>query len=151
VPKLRKSVHGVRGDYLADAGREIRADVPRLRRVHSTDLSVLSILRQTIAVIVMDDKTLLAQLEDLARSLAIEIRYEPFKMDGLFSSGGLCKLKGEYLLIVNSKSSIRDKVEALATAVNRFDLRHVYVRPGLRAFLEKFAKTPQPPMQEPQR
>ena len=93
-------------------------------------------------MMVMDNKTLLAQLENLARSLSIEVRYEPFKMEGLFSSGGLCKLKGQYLLIVNSKSSIRDKIEALATAVNRFDLRHVYLRPGLRTFLEKFPKSP---------
>jgi hypothetical protein len=98
---------------------------------------------------VMDDKVLLSQLEDLARSLSIELRYEPFKMEGLFSSGGLCKLKGQYLLIVNSKSSIRDKIEALAAAVNRFDLHHVYLRPGLRAFLEKFPKSPTlPPIPE---
>jgi len=94
----------------------------------------------------MDNKTLLAQLEDLARSLSIEVRYEPLKMEGLFSSGGLCKLKGQYVLIVNSTSSIRDKIEALAAAVNRFDLRQVYCRPGLRAFLEKFPKGPQPPI-----
>jgi hypothetical protein len=98
----------------------------------------------------MDDKTLLAQLEDLARSLSIEVRYEPFKTEAIFSSGGLCKLKGQYLLIVNSKSSIRDKIEALATAVNRFDLGRVYLRPGLRAFLEKFPKRGHSLVQEPE-
>jgi hypothetical protein len=93
----------------------------------------------------MDEKTLLAQLEDLARSLRIEVRYESFKREGLFSSGGLCKLKGEYLLIVNTKSSNRDKIEALAAAVNRFDLRQVYLRPGLRAFLKGLPKSPNLP------
>jgi hypothetical protein len=93
----------------------------------------------------MDEKTLLGQLEDLARSLSIEVRYEPFKKEGLFSSGGLCKLKGHYLLIANTKWSNRDKIEALANAVNRFDLSQVYLRPGLRAFLDGFPKTRKPP------
>jgi hypothetical protein len=123
--------------------------MPRLRRAASAYLSLLSVLRPTVAVIMMDEKTLLAQLEDLARSLSIEVRYEPFKREGLFSSGGLCKLKGQYLLIVNAQSSNRDKIEALAAAVNRFDLSQVYLRPGLRAFLEKFPKSPQlPPIPE---
>jgi hypothetical protein len=120
--------------------------MPRLRCAASAHLSFLPVLRQAIAVIVMDEKTLLAQLEDLARQLTIEVRYESFKGEALLSSGGLCRLKGAYLLMLNTKSSNRDKIEALATAVNRFDLRQVYLRPGLRAFLEKFPKSPPSPI-----
>ena len=82
----------------------------------------------------MEENTILGQLEDLARSLTIEVRYEPINKQGSFFPGGLCRLKGEYVLIINSKATIKDKVHALAKAVTRFDLSKVYLRPGLRAF-----------------
>lgn len=89
----------------------------------------------------MDENTLLSQLEELAENLKIEVRYESFKGEGAFSTGGLCKLKGEYLLIINSKAGVRDKAEAIAEALKRFDLSQVYLRPGLREFLDAFKET----------
>ena len=88
----------------------------------------------------MDKNTLLSQLEELANSLGIEVRSEPIVKAGSFSPGGLCQLKGEYLVILNSTATKEDKIETLAKAVNRFDLTHVYLRPGLRELLEGFSK-----------
>ena len=85
----------------------------------------------------MDENSILAQLEELAQNLAIEVRYEPLKREGAFSPGGLIQLKGEYIVILNSKAPIADKIETLARAVNQFDLSQVYIRPGLREYLEK--------------
>ena len=84
----------------------------------------------------MDDNNALNQLEELAQGLNIKIRYESMKKEGSYSAGGLCMLKGEYLLIVNSRASIRDKIEIIAKAVNNFELDHVYLRPGLRERLD---------------
>ena len=84
----------------------------------------------------MDEDTLLGQLEELARSLEIEIRYEPLKREGSFFPGGLCRIKGDYVLILNSMATTEDKIQALAKAVNRFDLSRVYLRPGIREFLD---------------
>jgi hypothetical protein len=100
----------------------------------------------------LDERSLLGQLEDLARSLGIEVRYEMLKREGAFTQGGLCRLKGQYLLLINSKASNRDKVEALALAVNRFDLSQVFMKPGLRDFLARFPKdeaAPLEPIQQP--
>jgi hypothetical protein len=83
---------------------------------------------------------MISQLEELAQGLDIKIRYEPIKKEGSFSAGGLCRLKGEWALIVNSKASGSDKIEVMAKAVNRFDLTGVYLKPGLREFLERFPK-----------
>lgn len=88
----------------------------------------------------MDERSLLGQLEDLARGLGIEVRYEMLKREGASTQGGLCRLKGQYLLLVNSKAPNRDKIEALALAVNRFDLRQVFMKPGLRDFLARIPK-----------
>jgi hypothetical protein len=51
--------------------------------------------------------------------------------------GGLCRVKGENILIINSKATMRDKIQALVRAVKQFDLSQVYMRPALREFLVK--------------
>jgi hypothetical protein len=88
----------------------------------------------------LDERSLLGQLEDLARSLGIEVRYEMLKREGAFTQGGLCRLKGQYLLLIHSKAPNRDKIEALSSAINRFDLSQVFMKPGLRDFLARFPK-----------
>ncbi len=100
----------------------------------------------------MDERSLLGQLEELARGLGIEVRYEMLKREGAFTQGGLCRLKGQYLLLVNSKATNREKIEALALAVNRFDLSQVFMKPGLRDFLARIPKeeaTPLEPIRQP--
>ena len=89
----------------------------------------------------VDKGAILGQLEDLAGSLGIEIRNEPLRREGSFSPGGLCRLKGEYLLIFNTKATQEDRIEALVGAVGRFDLDQLYLKPGLREFLDNYPKT----------
>jgi len=83
----------------------------------------------------MDEKEILDQLEELAESLGIKIRYEQLQKEGTFFPGGLCKVKGGNILIINSKAGMEDKIETLAKAVISFDLSRVYMRPALREFL----------------
>jgi len=83
------------------------------------------------------EETLLVQLEELAQALDVEVRYEPMRREGPTFPGGLCKLKGQYVLIIDSKATPEDKIQALAKAANRFDLSQVYLRPGVREFLDK--------------
>jgi hypothetical protein len=92
----------------------------------------------------LDENIVLGQLEELAESLEIEVRHEPIKKEGAFYPGGLCRLEGKYILILNPRATTRDKIQALAKAVNRFDLSQVYLRPGLREFLESFPEQRNP-------
>ena len=77
----------------------------------------------------MDEEEIIEQLEELARGFGIEIRYEPmgFDEETINVVGGLCKLRGEKLLIINSKSPVRDKIRTLAEAVMHFDLDEIYI------------------------
>ena len=50
----------------------------------------------------MDDYTALSQLEGLADKLGIPIRYEKIE-DELTGTGGLCRIEGNYILIIHSK------------------------------------------------
>jgi len=87
----------------------------------------------------MDEKTLVDLLEELIEGFNIRIRYEAIKQDedSVKVLGGLCLLRGEYVLIVNSNTTAEDRTETLGRALKQFDLDQIYIRPVLREFLEK--------------
>ena len=87
----------------------------------------------------MDENTIIDQLEELAERFGIQIRYEPIKQDEdlVRVVGGLCILRGEYVLIIDSKAGLRDKIRTLAEAVTHFDLDQIYIKPALREILRK--------------
>ncbi len=83
----------------------------------------------------MDEHLMLEQLEQIAGGLGIEVRYETMRKESSFNPGGLCRVRGEPVVIVNRKAPVSEQVEVLASALNRFDLSGVYLRPGLREYL----------------
>jgi hypothetical protein len=85
----------------------------------------------------MDNHTVLSQLEGLADQFGIQIRYEKIVEEELTSVGGLCRLKGECFIIINSRATAKDKIQALAKALKNFDLNDVYIRPALRELIER--------------
>ena len=87
----------------------------------------------------MDDQFIIGQLEELIERFGIQIRYEPMHQDeeSIKLVGGLCRLKGENVLIINSKAAVSDKMKALAEAVRHFDIDQIYILPAVRDFLEK--------------
>ena len=88
----------------------------------------------------MDENAIIEQLEELIKSFGIQIRREAIKQDedSIHVAGGLCLLKGEYILIINSKATKTDRVKTLAAALKHFDLDRIYLRPVLRELLDKF-------------
>lgn len=96
----------------------------------------------------MDKKNMLGQLEEVARKVGILIRYDRIKKVEAFSKGGLCQLRGDYILIINAQAPLDDKIETLAEAVNRFDLSQVYLKPNVREYLEKFNRDQKVPLKE---
>ena len=85
----------------------------------------------------MDDHTALNQLEGLAYTLGILVRYEKIAEEDVTNAGGLCRLKGECVIIVNSRAPVKDKIQTLAKALKNFDLNDVYMRPAVRELLER--------------
>lgn len=82
------------------------------------------------------NEKLLGQLEDLAGNLGIEVRFEKLKKESAFFPGGLCKVKGEDIIIINSTAPLEDKIEILGKALSPFDLSQIYVLPAVREFLD---------------
>ena len=87
----------------------------------------------------MDEKTILDQLEELIEKFGVQIRHEAIRQDedAIHVAGGLCLLRGEYVVILNSKATIKDRIWTLGIVLKQFDTDQIYIRPILRDILEK--------------
>jgi len=86
----------------------------------------------------MDNEILLFYLEELADQLGILVRDESINLDETFSIGGLCRVEGKYILILNSKTTTKEKMEVTIKALRQFDLNDMYVKPVIRELLEVY-------------
>lgn len=65
----------------------------------------------------MKPEVLLELLESAADQLKIRVSYEPLQSSVV--PGGLCKVKGEYRVIVDKRASAEERVATLAGAIAR--------------------------------
>jgi len=87
----------------------------------------------------VDESTIIDQLEELIERFGVQIRHEAIKQDEDSAKvvGGLCVLRGEYVLIINSKATIRDKMVTLGMVLKQFNHDQIYMRPVLRELLDR--------------
>lgn len=76
----------------------------------------------------INDEITLLHLEELADRLGILVRDENINLDDVSSSGGLCLVEGQYILILNSKTTVQEKIQVAIRALQQFDLSDVYMR-----------------------
>ena len=90
----------------------------------------------------MQPAELAQALEALAARLGIPIRYDV--MDRTVSqgrsSGGLCRLRGQPIILVDQALGMRDRVAVLAQALGNFDLDGIYLPPIVRATIRSHGK-----------
>jgi len=79
-----------------------------------------------------NDQKLLGQLEEIAAKLNLKVRYEQIKKESRFYPGGLCRVKDEDLIIINSKAPLEDKINTFVQALENFDLSNIFMHPALR-------------------
>ncbi len=76
----------------------------------------------------------LSQLESLAQELSVKVCYEP--MAGLVQGvGGLCRVKGEYRIIVDRRLNPPERLQIVADALRRFSPRSADVGARVDAVL----------------
>lgn len=85
----------------------------------------------------MNEEVLLNQLEELADKLEILVRDENINIEESSSTGGLCRVEGNYILILHSKATVKEKIQVMIKALNQFDLSDIYVKPVIRELLEE--------------
>lgn len=84
----------------------------------------------------MNDDLVIQQLEELAGRLGIAIRYENLNAEESSGTGGLCRLKGNYVLILHSQATAKEKVRIITEALRQFPIGEFYVKPLIRELLE---------------
>ncbi len=84
----------------------------------------------------------LRELETVAEKKKIRVSYEP--IGGELGAGGLCKVKGEYRVIVDKRATDGEKVTVLASALARFPLDDVFMSEETRALVGRHAPKPAP-------
>jgi len=88
----------------------------------------------------LNDAFFLSQLQELAQKLGVAVRYEHVIMKESPGMGGLCRIEGEYVLIIHSQATVEEKIHVMTKALRRFDLGDIYIRPVIRKLLEESAE-----------
>jgi hypothetical protein len=84
----------------------------------------------------MNDEVILSCLEELAEKLDILVRDENINIEESSSPGGLCRVEGKQVVILNSKATVKEKIQVMITALHQFDLTQMYIKPVIRELLE---------------
>ena len=83
----------------------------------------------------MEETRLLQELEEIAERLSIAVRYDDFMGMDFKVKGGLCKLRGRNLIIMDRRAPIGERIDLLARALRQFDLSSVFTRPYIRLII----------------
>jgi hypothetical protein len=84
----------------------------------------------------MDSATAINELEELAKKLDVEIRYDRFTGEGT-RTGGLCKIRGKWRVIIEKRASPSEKISVLARCLARFDTEQHFLSPPVRQLVER--------------
>jgi hypothetical protein len=78
-----------------------------------------------------------AQLEAAAAASDIKVSYE--SLQASVRAGGLCRVRGEYRVIMDRRSQAGERVATLAQALSQFDLAGVELSPAARDLVRHYA------------
>ncbi len=84
----------------------------------------------------MKSEQILEELEKAADKVGVRVSYETLGGD-VVGQGGLCKVKGQWRVIIDRHASANEKVSLLATALSGFDLEPVFLSPEVREIVQK--------------
>jgi hypothetical protein len=83
----------------------------------------------------MKPEVLLELLESTADQLGIKVSYEPIQSS--VGSGGLCRVKGTYRIIVDKRATSEERITTLATALSTFDTSELELPQKVRVVLKQ--------------
>jgi len=82
----------------------------------------------------MKPRRLLQELEQVARALDLSVRTQPFRTSVL-SPGGLCKVRGEPVVLLNSRSSENERALILGEVLRQMETSGVSMSEEVREFI----------------
>lgn len=75
-------------------------------------------------------------LEQAAVQVGVRVRYETMTGDSA-GAGGLCKIRGEWTVIIDRKATPSDRAAMLVEALAQFDMDAIFLPPEIRQALVK--------------
>ncbi|HEY0709267.1 MAG TPA: hypothetical protein VGG33_20825 [Polyangia bacterium] len=69
----------------------------------------------------MKPDQLVPTLEELATKVGVTVRYEALAASGVGGTGGLCKVRGAWWLLIDKKTTPSERVAILVDALTSFD------------------------------
>jgi hypothetical protein len=84
-------------------------------------------------------------LEGAAQQLGVKVHYETLSASGPTGGGGLCKVKGEWRVIIDKKTAPAERASILVDALAALDTESVFLPPKVRDMLaQRRAALPRP-------
>ncbi|MBI5814632.1 MAG: hypothetical protein HZB29_03380 [Nitrospinae bacterium] len=86
----------------------------------------------------VENATALRALEEAARRLSVEVRYENLRDDDVNISSGMCQMKGGMIVIIDKRLDTEHRWRALAAAIRHISSEsQVFLPPLARELIEK--------------
>jgi uncharacterized small protein (DUF1192 family) len=82
----------------------------------------------------MKSSQLFEELVEVAERIFAEVRRD----EGLFQTGA-CTYKGRSILLVNTRQPMEERVAAVAREIARAGAEQLYLKPAVRAEVERYA------------
>jgi hypothetical protein len=89
----------------------------------------------------MKPEVMLELLESAAEQLQIKVSYEPLQTGLSSLRGGLCRVKGQYRVIIDKRATDDERVQTLATAIATFDTTELELPQKVRELLRLYEGT----------
>src|SRR5689334_10972494 len=92
----------------------------------------------------MKPVALLEMLEDAATQLGVRVSYEQLATAGVGGTnhGGMCRVKGEYRVIIDKRATPQERLTTLAAALSRLDSAHLDLDTKVRELLTYHSQAP---------
>jgi hypothetical protein len=71
-------------------------------------------------------------LETAAGQIGVKVRYETLVASGPTGGGGLCKIKGDWCVIIDKKTAPSERASILCDALATMDTDGIYLPPKVR-------------------
>lgn len=85
----------------------------------------------------MKPEAMLQELEAAANGIAVKVSYETLRSS--VGVGGLCRVKGQYRVIIDKRATARERLATLAQALCGLDTSELEVSNGVREVLDFYA------------
>lgn len=86
----------------------------------------------------MKAQAVLQELESAAETLAVKVTYEA--LTASVGHGGLCRVKGQYRVIIEKRASVHERAATLAQGLSQLDTSHLALSPKVRQLLNHYVQ-----------